>query len=148
MLSGPATVTDCGDTERVAAPLLNCAIVKVPSICSPEVNSVARMVAGCVVALRFAWMNTNATPLPSETTVSVDTSGVAGLLLWIPKGPATTSNLTCLPGMPTPPGPVTVTEAVPVCPAQMLAPHADEAGLIVSVPKIGAAFTVTVDVAL
>jgi hypothetical protein len=30
----------------------------------------------------------------------------------------------------------------------MLVPHADEAGLIVSVPKIGAAFTVTVDVAL
>jgi hypothetical protein len=50
--------------------------------------------------------------------------------------------------MPTPPGPVTVTEAVPVCPEQMLAPHAAELGLIVSVPKIGAGLTVTADVAL
>src|SRR5689334_10096475 len=49
--------------------------------------------------------------------------------------------------MPTPPGPVTVTDAVPVCPEHMFAPHAPELGLIVSVPKIGAAFTVTVDVA-
>src|SRR5262245_64774232 len=61
------------------------------------------------------------------------------------KAPLTTSNLTERPAMGAPPGPVTVTEAVAVCPEQIeFAPHAAEAGLTTRVLKIGAARTVTV----
>src|SRR5207237_10321306 len=51
--------------------------------------------------------------------------------------------------MPTPPRPVTITFAVPVWPEQIaFAPHAADAGVIVSVLKIGAGLTVTVAVVL
>ena len=51
--------------------------------------------------------------------------------------------------MPTPPRPVTVTFAVAVWPEQIaFAPHAADAGVIVSVLKIGAGLTVTVAVVL
>src|SRR6266540_2479475 len=94
-------------------------------------------------------MITCATPNWSDTTVSVDTSGFAGSLLWMANAPVTTSNLTWRFGMPTPPAPVTVTLAVAVPPEQIeLTPQAADAGVTVRLLKIGAGLTVTVAVAL
>ena len=62
-------------------PSVTCWMVKLPISCWPDVTSVARICANCVGALTLAWMMTLASPLASVTTVSVDASGGAGLLV-------------------------------------------------------------------
>src|SRR5215471_3173134 len=104
---------------------------------------------------------TLALPLASDATVSVGTSGCAGLLDWMANAPVTTSKRTWRLGMPAPPGPVTWTVAVAVVPEQttlvevlllaliltrpplgVLGTHDVSAGVMVKPPMRGAGLTV------
>ena len=60
--------------------------VKFAICCWPDVTSVARICAGCVVALASAWMPATALPVGSVATVSVCTSGAPGLVVMMPNG--------------------------------------------------------------
>src|SRR5579864_25010 len=131
-MNAPVIVAVAGTTLKTLEPLIVCTIVNAVVCSSPVVSSVARSNAGCVGALTVATMITWATPLASDTTVSVDTSGCAGSELWMANAPLTTSNLTERPGIGAPPGPVTVTAAVADWPEQIaFVPQALDPGVTV-----------------
>ena len=138
-LSGPVIVVlPVGSTERTAPPTVICRIGKLPVTWLPVVMSVARMMPVCVGVSAGTDTTTTALPLLSVVTVSVLTSGCAGLVDTIEKAPCTTSNRTWRPLSPTPPAPVTVTDAVPVLPEHRLPVTVSHAGF-------GLAFTVMLE---
>ena len=129
-LSGPLIVVlPSGSTDSTAPPTVICRIGKLPVTWLPVVTSVARMMPVCVGVSAGTETTTVALPLASVATVSALTSGWAGLVDTIENEPCTTSKRTCRPGMPTPPGPVTRTAAVPVLPEQRLPVTVSQAGL-------------------
>ena len=115
-------VCPVGMTDSTAEPSVSCWIVKLPVTWLPVVTSVARMVAICVDGVDVDG-EADAAPLPFEsvTTVSVDASGSAGLLRLdrVASGDDVEADL-AIRRMPAPPGPVTMTVAVPVPPEQRL----------------------------
>jgi sigma-B regulation protein RsbU (phosphoserine phosphatase) len=82
VLSGPVIVVlPCGSTVSTAPSIVICWMRNVPVTDWPDVRSVARMTPACVGVLAGTFSTTTASPLVSDTTVSVCTSGVAGSVI-------------------------------------------------------------------
>src|SRR5689334_14538778 len=114
------------------------------AICAlPDVTSVARICAGCVVAFASACTETWATPALSVTTEMVWACGALGLLVLKAIGPYTTSKRISRPTSGAPPGPSAATRAVPVCAEHRSDPQSLPVGVKVRLFRSGAGITLT-----
>ena len=82
-LNAPVMVTVSGTIERTAAPLVFSTMVKLPTSCCPDATSVTLNCANWVGALALTRRTTLALPAESVSTVNVEASGCAGLLVTI-----------------------------------------------------------------